>query len=169
MSNQDAIKLSTESDNIVQILDVKSAMGKNGMWHLYTVKKDGQRVKFFAPTEKVHEKLSAFKINDVVSIRKEEWGAGKSVWKVTYQGSEKSSGNVLIDDRTHDIHKQVCLKLAVDMVAKKDTHTILTDAELVVIKTNMIALLQVLESDESGELETSPQPEEIGEEDDFAF
>tara|TARA_R100001443_G_scaffold68514_2_gene77210 strand:- start:3620 stop:4129 length:510 start_codon:yes stop_codon:yes gene_type:complete len=169
MSNQDAIKLSTDSDNVVQILDVKSAMGKNGMWHLYTVKKDGQRVKFFAPTEKVHEKLSAFQMNDVVNIRKEEWGAGKSVWKVTYQGSEKSSGNVSIDDRTHDIHKQVCLKLAVDMVAKKDTHTILTDAELVIIKANMTALLDVLENNDAQDLDTSPKPEEIGEEDNFPF
>tara|TARA_R100000084_G_C4547788_1_gene98652 strand:+ start:406 stop:591 length:186 start_codon:yes stop_codon:yes gene_type:complete len=61
MQSQDAIKLSPNSDNIVQILGVKSDMGKNGMWHLYTVKKDGKVVKFFAPTEKVHQKLSAFK------------------------------------------------------------------------------------------------------------
>ena len=159
MQSQDkAIKLSPDSDNIVQILDVKSDRGRDGrMWYLYTVKKDGQIVKFFAPTEKVHQKLSAFKVNDIVNIHKEEWGAGKTVWKVEYQGEGKGSTNVSIDDRTHDIHKQVCLKLAMDMMDKKNE--VLTTGDLVTIEANMMQLLTVLESGAKTETETEEKDE----------
>ena len=48
------------------------------------------------------------------------------------------------DARTHDIHKQVCLKLAVGLLNREDNST-LSGGELVVIEANMKSLLVVLE------------------------
>ena len=55
----------------------------------------------------------------------------------------QSTGTGVVDARTHDIHKQVCLKLAIEMRDKTDK--ILSDADLVIIEANMKNLLNVLE------------------------
>jgi hypothetical protein len=67
-----------------------------------------------------------------------------------------TSANSTIDNRTHDIHKQVCLKLAVDMIDKKNE--ILTTGDLVVIEANMMNLLNVLEGKSASETTEDKPP-----------
>ena len=93
--------------------------------------------------------MQYYRKGDVVNIRIENVDGGKIAWNVIPQEGTnvKNEQNTTlgIDARTHDIHKQVCLKLAVDMVAKKDVHSVLTEGELVIVEANMKSLLQVLE------------------------
>ena len=98
--------------------------------------------------QNLHKKLSTFGRGATVNIRKDEYAPGKFAWNVIPQGntqpkSVSNSSNSTIDNRTHDIHRQVCLKLAVDMIDKKNE--ILTTGDLVVIEANMMNLLNVLE------------------------
>ena len=149
MSQNETLKIQKDTDNIVEFLYDSPKTGTNnyGAWYLYGVMHEGSEKGIFA-TEYLNDKLQYYRKGDKVNIRKEEVG-GKTVWNIVPEGTTKaknSSNTTLgIDARTHDIHKQVCLKLAVDMVAKKDIHTVLTDAEQVIIEANMKALLQVLE------------------------
>ena len=151
MSQNETLKIKANTDNIVEFMYNEPKTGTNnyGDWFLYGVKNDGKEVGIFA-TEALHRKLSVYRAGDTVNIRKEEYEPGKFGWTVAPQSSGGSSspspvgGNVFtIDARTHDIHKQVCLKLAVDLLGSKDG--ILTDAELVSIDANMQLLLKVLE------------------------
>ena len=149
MSQNETLKIQKDTDNIVEFLYDSPKTGTNnyGAWYLYGVMHEGSEKGIFA-TEYLNDKLQYYRKGDKVNIRKEEVG-GKTVWNIVPEGTTKaknSSNTTLgIDARTHDIQKQVCLKLAVDMVAKKDMHTILTYAEQVIIEANMKALLQVLE------------------------
>ena len=52
-----------------------------------------------------------------------------------------------VDNRTHDIHKQVCLKLAVELFGVKKG-AMLSDTDMVTIDTNMQSLLSILEAEE---------------------
>ncbi len=141
MENKDSFKLSKDADNIVELLYDQPKQGQNayGAWYLYGVNKEGQETSFFA-TENLHKKLSTFGKGATVNIRKDEYAPGKFAWNVIPQGSTQpkpmvSSSNNTIDNRTHDIHKQVCLKLAFSLVEKKNET--LTTGDLVIIEANM--------------------------------
>ena len=116
---------------------------------LYGLKKEGEEYNFFA-TPFLNTKLSGFKKGDVVKISR-NMVDGKTVWDVravsvsNAQSNNKTqiTGTGVVDARTHDIHKQVCLKLAIEMRDKTDK--ILSDADLVIIEANMKNLLNVLE------------------------
>ena len=150
MSQNETLKIKANTDNIVEFLydTPKSGTNNYGAWHLYGVRDNGREVGIFA-TDYLHDKLQYYRKGDVVNIRKEEIDGGKIAWNVIPQeGTQtKNSKNTTlgIDDRTHDIHKQVCLKLAVDMVARKPEYAVLTDGEQVIIEANMKALLRILE------------------------
>lgn len=150
MSQNETLKIQANTDNIVEFLydTPKSGTNNYGAWHLYGVKNNGKEVGIFA-TDYLHDKLQYYRKGDVVNIRKENVDGGKIAWNVIPQEGTnvKNEQNTTlgIDARTHDIHKQVCLKLAVDMVAKKDVHSVLTEGELVIVEANMKSLLQVLE------------------------
>ena len=150
MSQNETLKIKANTDNIVEFLydTPKSGTNNYGAWHLYGVRNNGREVGIFA-TDYLHDKLQYYRKGDVVNIRKEEVDGGKIAWNVIPQeGTQaKNSKNTTlgIDDRTHDIHKQVCLKLAVDMVARKPEYAVLTDGEQVIIEANMKALLRILE------------------------
>ena len=150
MSQNETLKIQANTDNIVEFLydTPKSGTNNYGAWHLYGVKNNGKEVGIFA-TDYLHDKLQYYRKGDVVNIRKENVDGGKIAWNVIPQEGTnvKNDQNTTlgIDARTHDIHKQVCLKLAVDMVAKKDVHSVLTEGELVIVEANMKSLLQVLE------------------------
>ena len=127
---------------------------------MYGVNKEGQETSFFA-TENLHKKLSTFGRGAKVNIRKDEYAPGKFAWNVIPQGDTQPkplavSGNSEIDKRTHDIHKQVCLKLAVDMIDKKNE--ILTTGDLVTIEANMMNLLNVLEGKSASEIAGDEAP-----------
>ena len=160
MENKDAIKLSPDSDNIVELLYDQPRTGSNnyGDWYLYGVRKDGKETSFFA-TENLHKKLNVYGQGSTVNIKKEEYAPNKSAWTVIPQNgsqprTQSPSTNNTIDARTHDIHKQVCLKLAVEMFG--NTKTILKDQDVVAIETNMKVLLSVLEAEENVKPLTSP-------------
>tara|TARA_R100000234_G_scaffold116925_1_gene94627 strand:- start:8438 stop:8929 length:492 start_codon:yes stop_codon:yes gene_type:complete len=162
MENKDSFKLSKDKDNIVELLYDQPKQGQNsyGAWYLYGVNKEGRETSFFA-TENLHKKLSTFGRGAKVNIRKDEYAPGKFAWNVIPQGdtqpkSISTSANSSIDNRTHDIHKQVCLKLAVDMISTKDK--VLTTGELVVIEANMMSLLNVLEGKSPSESTEDDSP-----------
>ena len=147
MNQNETLKIQKDTDTVVEFLYDTPKTGTNnyGAWHLYGVMHEGAEKGIFA-TAYLNDKLRFYRKGDKVNIRKEEVG-GKTVWNIVPQEgtSVKNETNTTlgIDDRTHDIHKQVCLKLAVEMIEKK-TAT-LTEGELVIIEANMKALLQVLE------------------------
>ena len=148
MSQNETLKIQKDTDNIVEFLYDSPKTGTNnyGDWYLYGVMHEGAEKAIFA-TKYLNDKLQYYSKGDRVNIRKETSEDGKTIWSVVSEGDTKTKneGNTTlgIDARTHDIHKQVCLKLAVDMMDKGNT--VLTEGELVVIEANMKALLQVLE------------------------
>lgn len=148
MSQNETLKIQKDTDNIVEFLYDSPKTGTNnyGDWYLYGVMHEGAEKAIFA-TKYLNDKLQYYSKGDRVNIRKETSEDGKTIWSVVAEGGTKTKneGNTTlgIDARTHDIHKQVCLKLAVDMMDKGNT--VLTEGELVVIEANMKALLQVLE------------------------
>ena len=155
MENKDSFKLSKDADNIVQLLYDEPKQGKNayGDWFLYGVTKDGQETSFFA-TANLHKKLSTYGRGATVNIRKDEYAPNKFAWNVIPQGDTQpkpttSSVGMSQDARTHDIHRQVCLKLAVSKMDNINTQADklrpFTSGELVVIVANMMALLNILE------------------------
>ena len=162
-------KLSKDSSNIVEIVKhaTKAKDGTYGDYWIYNIKKDNQDHSMFVNSKRLHEILLTFGAGKIVNISKDEYAPGKSVWNATPQGKVKP--NIKIDARTHDIHKQVCLKLAMELISKKDS--LLTSAELIIIEGNMLSLLDVLEGGTSIEptVVPSPKPEEIGEKDNFPF
>ena len=155
MQNE-TLRITANTDNVVEFLYDTPKTGTNnyGMWYLYGVKNEGKEVGIFA-TEALHGKLQDYRRGDKVNIRKEEYEPGKVGWNVipeegtsiSENKSKSKSATFNIDDRTHDIHKQVCLKLAVDMMETKNKT--LTDGDLVVIEANMMNLLTVLEGSKS--------------------
>jgi len=153
MDQNNTIKLSPDGDNIVELLYPTPKTGTNnyGNWYLYGVIKDGQETGFFA-TDSLHKKLSVYGQGARVNIVKEEYAPNKYAWTVTPLSGTKPSttptvGTKSVDDRTHDIHKQVCLKLAIELHSQ-GFDQLLTDTELTVIDANTKMLLSVLESSE---------------------
>ena len=148
MSQNETLKIQKDTDNVVEFLYDSPKTGTNNYvdWYLYGVMHEGAEKAIFA-TKYLNDKLQYYSKGDRVNIRKETSEDGKTIWSVVAEGDTKTKneGNTTlgIDARTHDIHKQVCLKLAVDMMDKGNT--VLTEGELVVIEANMKALLQVLE------------------------
>lgn len=148
MSQNETLKIQKDTDNVVEFLYDSPKTGTNnyGDWYLYGVMHEGAEKAIFA-TKYLNDKLQYYSKGDRVNIRKETSEDGKTIWSVVAEGDTKTKneGNTTlgIDARTHDIHKQVCLKLAVDMMDKGNA--VLTESELVVIEANMKALLQVLE------------------------
>tara|TARA_R100000742_G_C4277590_1_gene99616 strand:+ start:1181 stop:1666 length:486 start_codon:yes stop_codon:yes gene_type:complete len=157
MSQNETLKIAANTDTLVEFLYDEPKTGTNnyGQWFLYGVKNEGQEKGIFA-TEALHKKIQFYRKGDKVNIRKEEYEPGKFGWNVipeegTSPKSETNSTSKL-DDRTHDIHKQVCLKLAVSMMQVTDT--ILTEAQIVTIDANMRHLMCVLEGSPPEETES---------------
>ena len=179
------IKLSPDGENIIELLYDQPKTGTNnyGEWFLYGVKKDQQEVSFFA-TSSLHKKLSGFGKGSKLSVTKEEYAPNKFAWTVnslkTVQpsaptphtshwsyGRPQNSANQHIDNRTHDIHKQVCLKLAIEMLGKVDG--IITDAQLVIVDANMNHLLNILEKTSSQKVNAEEIVVDSNTKDDFPF
>jgi arginine/lysine/ornithine decarboxylase len=169
------IKLSPNSENIIELLYDQPKTGTNnyGEWFLYGVKKDQQEVSFFA-TSSLHKKLSGFGKGSKLSVTKEEYAPSKFAWTVnslkTVQPSApapQNSANQHIDNRTHDIHKQVCLKLAIEMLGKVDG--IITDAQLIVVDANMNHLLNILEKESSQKVNAEDIVVDSNTKDEFPF
>jgi hypothetical protein len=149
MENKATLKISPDADHIVEFMydTPKEGVNSYGAWHLYALNHNNTEKGLFA-TDALHEKLVKFRQGDKVNIRKEEFAPGKYGWNIipeegTVPSKSEATPVTKVEDRTHDIHKQVCLKLAVELLGnKKGT---LTDGEVVVLEANMYCLLGILE------------------------
>ena len=149
MDNKPNLKIAEGKDHIVEFLydSPKEGVNSYGKWHLYGLNHNGSEVGLFA-TDALHNKLINFRTGDKVNIRKEEFAPGKVGWNIipeegTVPSRSEATTPAKADDRTHDIHKQVCLKLAVELFGKKKGS--LTEGDAVILEANMYYLLGVLE------------------------
>ncbi len=95
----------------------KSGKSQYGPWNLYGVEYDGEPHGLFAD-ELLHEILNQYRMGDRIVIRREQDQKGLLRWEVfpTENGSDRQNPAQTIppmDSRTKDIHRQVCLKVAV--------------------------------------------------------
>ena len=151
--DNNTFKLNPTDANVVELLYNAPKTGTNdyGNWFLYGVRKDGVETSFFA-TDALHKKLSVYSQGAKLSIQKEEYSPGKSAWTVqplegTTASTPTTTTTRTIDERTHDIHKQVCLKLAVELFGTKKGD-ILSGKDVSIIEANTLALLDILEYSE---------------------
>ena len=166
MDNKPSLKIAEGVDHIVEFLydTPKEGVNSYGKWHLYGLNHGGSEVGLFA-TDALHDKLAKFRTGDRVNIRKEEFAPGKLGWNIipqegTVPSKSESTPPAKADDRTHDIHKQVCLKLAVELLGtRKGT---LTDGDTVILEANMYCLLGILEGTNGAKSEDSkPKDEDL--------
>lgn len=137
---------------------------KYGKYFTYTVKHEDSEKIIFA-TEALHKKLDYYRTGDKVTVQKKEYEPNKFGWDVIpdgdtqYRGQQSKESHLatpsatekekrtyfqeLAENKSHDIHRQVCFKIACDMIDTKNK--VLTDGELTVITANTDSLLNVLE------------------------
>jgi len=138
------LKPKANIDHIVEFLYDNPREGTNdyGVYHRYAFKYNGDEVGLFA-TDALHAKLAMFHKGDRVNIRKEEYEPGKFGFNVIpYPRSIASK----TDDKTKDIHRQVCLKLAVQSMGTPEV----IDFEMVKVRMEgFLIILDGLPPDES--------------------
>tara|TARA_R110000744_G_scaffold11977_3_gene36035 strand:+ start:99 stop:572 length:474 start_codon:yes stop_codon:yes gene_type:complete len=147
------LKIPTNGSKVVEFMFDNCKHGKSdyGDWNLYGMKNEGQDVSLFA-TDLLHDKMKHYSTGDIIEIAKNETDQGRIEWVITpKEGTAlKNASNTVKpivvntsspDNRTADIHKQVCLKLAVQSVG--------SDYDIVEIEARMYSLLSVLHGTES--------------------
>ena len=125
----------------------KTGVNQHGEWNLYGVEHNGTDSAFFA-SPGLHNRLTSFRQGDTISIMKNLVN-NRTSWDVKkFSGASSSVSNGIItpDARTKDIHRQVCLKLAVESIGAK---TKVTDAYYEDVKSRMEGLLAVLDPEEA--------------------
>jgi len=165
MDNKPSLKIAENADHIVEFLydTPKEGVNSYGKWHLYGLNHGGSEVGLFA-TDALHDKLVKFRTGDKVNIRKEEFAPGKLGWNIipqegTVPSKSEAQAPAKADDRTHDIHKQVCLKLAVELMGTKKGS--LSEGDVVVLEANMFYLLGILEGTGSVNTEADKKDEDL--------
>jgi len=159
------LKLKTNLDHVVTLMydSPKSGEGQYGTWYRYAIMHDGVEKCIFA-TEFLNDKLQHYGKGDVINVRKEETEDGKIQWNVIPEdgtdvkrdrGVSAGTNGVPVNTPTpqpqpdwhhintaksYDIHKQVCLKLAIQLEHGKKT-------DFKRIAKNMDRLISVLEDD----------------------
>ena len=101
----------------VEILGYKTGINKFGPWHFYQLVYNGEKFGHFAQPN-LHQKLSSFSEGDTVIIQKLQTSRDGYDWVVMLDPMTpipvaSKPTQTTFDDRTHDIHHQVCLKVAV--------------------------------------------------------
>ena len=147
------LKIPKNGSSIVEFMFDNPKQGTNnyGNWNLYGLKCKGEDVSLFA-TDNLHNKIKYYRTGDVIEIAKNETEQGRIHWDVTpregtpVRDASNStaapvSSSVSRDDRTADIHKQVCLKLAVQSMG--------SDFDITEIESTMYSLSSVLHGTES--------------------
>ena len=150
------LKIPTNGSKVVELMFDNCKQGTNdyGNWNLYGLKHEGKDVSLFA-TDNLHNKLQYYTTGDIVEIAKNETDQGRIAWEITPREGTPSrnasnstaspvqatSNGKSVDDRTADIHKQVCLKLAVQSMGD--------DFDVEEIESRMYSLLSVLHGNES--------------------
>ena len=105
----------TEYDVTFKFNSPQTGTGQYGEWNRYGVEHEGMESSFFA-SPGLHNRIKSFKQGDSVKIIK-RMKNGKTSWDVKQTG--KTTAPVMSDARTKDIHRQVCLKLAVESIGTK--------------------------------------------------
>ncbi len=95
----------------------KSGESQYGPWNLYGVEYKREPQGLFAD-EFLHEILSQYRKDDKIVIRRAQDHEGKLHWEVFPTGNGSARPKTAhtappMDSRTKDIHRQVCLKVAV--------------------------------------------------------
>jgi len=144
------LKMESNKDYILKFNYDSPITGTNayGEYYLYNFDHEAKPVSVFA-TPSLHGKLKNYIKGDMVKVRKEEYEAGKKGFVVTPFANtpERTTSDTInavdstssIDARTKDIHKQVCLKLAVQSMGTQET------LDFAMVKIRMEGLLNVLE------------------------
>ena len=144
------LKLEPNITNKIKLNFDKPKTGSNdyGDWFLYGITHKGEEKNLFA-TKYLSDMLGKYGAGDVLKVTKGT-NENKTVWSVIKVGEDNkamsngSMGEFKIDGRTRDIHKQVCLKLAVESlgVVKSDND----DSDyLKIVAYRMDKFLEVLE------------------------
>ena len=139
----------------VEILGYKEGENKYGLWHFYQLDHNGEKVGCFAQPN-LHQKLSGFRDGDVVTIQKVQTSRDGYDWVVNGDSdhqpdppktptpvASKPPQSSVFDDRTHDIHRQVCLKVAVKSFPASDRPW--NDEVVAELKRRTDSLMVVLE------------------------
>ena len=139
----------------VEILGYKTGINKFGPWHFYQLVYNGEKFGHFAQPN-LHQELSSFNQGDVVTIQKLQTSRRDGFdWVVTSENDQPDSPKTptpvaailqqspVFDDRTHDIHRQVCLKVAVKSFPASDKCW--NDEVLAELKRRTDSLMIVLE------------------------
>ena len=139
----------------VEILGYKTGINKFGPWHFYQLVYNGEKFGHFAQPN-LHQELSSFNQGDVVTIQKLQTSRRDGFdWVVTSEDDKpdppktptpvaaKPQQSPVFDDRTHDIHRQVCLKVAVKSFPASDKCW--NDEVLAELKRRTDSLMVVLE------------------------
>ena len=116
----------------------QTGTGQYGEWNRYGVDHKGEDSSFFA-SPGLHSRIKSFKQGDSIKIVK-RMSNGKTSWDVKKTGGSPTP--VMSDARTKDIHRQVCLKLAVESIGAK---TKVTDAYYKDVADRMMGFLAVLD------------------------
>ena len=142
-------------DYNVEIVGYKSGTNTYGPWFLYKLNYNGEQYPHFAQPF-LHEKLQEYGEGDVVTIQKLQTSRDGYDWVVTGDSNHKPDPpktptpvaakpqqSPVFDDRTHDIHRQVCLKVAVKSFPASDKCW--NDEVLAELKRRTDSLMVVLE------------------------
>jgi len=137
--------------------------GQYGTWYLYGMKYEGQEWSVFA-SKGLNERLERYRKGDNVVIEKMESPEGFSYYDVIpAEGTQVSTPDApkqeapnwdaINDTKTKDIHRQVCLKLAVQSMG-----TTKKDLDLSEVASRMNGLLFILDGLVEEEPEETPTP-----------
>ena len=157
--NTPVLKFMANMDYPISLLfdQPKVGEGQYGAWYRYAVNHNKTEWAIFA-SEGLNAQLSTYGKGSNLNIRKEEYEPGKTKFVVTaLEGAVKAppatlnTPNSTTTDRTQDIHRQVCLKLAVQSMG-----TSKMDFDFVEVGLRMDGLLNILD----GEVKKEPVSDE---------
>jgi len=121
----------------------KQGTNQHGEWNLYGVTHKGVDASFFA-SKGLHSRIRTYKEGDTIKIVKRT-ANGRTSWDIKQLGTSPNqsvSSSITPDARTKDIHRQVCLKLAVESIGTKAK---VTDAYYEDVRNRMNGLIMVLD------------------------
>ena len=121
--------------------------GQYGEWNRYGVEHKGEESSFFA-SPGLHNRIKSYGQGDTIKIVKRMVN-GKTSWDIKKIGGSTAptaNGMMTSDARTKDIHRQVCLKLAVESIGVKAKAT---DAYYKEVKSRMEGFIAVLDPEDA--------------------
>jgi len=145
----------------LQYDEPKTGEGEYGTWYRYSVKYEGQDMAIFA-SKTLNARLERYRQNDRVVIEKCETDDGKTYFDaVPEEGTQIATPDAPVVNtpnwdsvKTNDIHRQVCLKLAVQSMG-----TTKKDLDLAEVSLRMKGLLFVLDGLDEADVKEEDLPD----------